>query len=256
MFGQSEFGKSSICLNSQLESELFHSLSIEEREKWSILALELICFVFPRPALWDSTLYASMAHSLVPLLNHVLRAITLSSIPRSTRGEVSEALLAASQASNQVRQAVLPTVAELVDDRSPFHLQAELAHQQSISSRLSAQFDRSERFIHDFCCHCGNYDKTCITKFYRQLNFDQVNPKLNTLYGRLHRSHLENLVQCENYSSAIEEVDNWRVPEPFSQLEGHLLPSMTITVCKIFRSQGLFLEARERLESCLRTLDP
>ncbi len=176
-------------------------------------------------------------------------------IPESIRKKASEALLAASQSSCQVRQEVLPIVAEFVDNRSPLHLQAELAHQQSISSRLSAGFDRSERFIHDFCCQCGSYKETCIPQFYQQLRPEQVDQKLNAAYGRLHRSHLENLVQCDKYKSAIEEVDNWQVPKYPSTLETNVRPSLTVTVCKIFRSQGLFLDIRERLELCLGVLE-
>lgn len=40
-------------------------------------------------------------------------------------------VLVASKAGNHVRQDVLSTVAELVDDKSPLHLQAETAHERA-----------------------------------------------------------------------------------------------------------------------------
>jgi len=168
------------------------------------------------------------------------------------REEVSGALLAACKAGNNVQRDVLATVAELVDDKSPLHLRAGLVWQQSVSSRLSADFDRSELLIHDFCCRCGKYEDTCIPKFYRQHQPDRVSKRLNALYGRIHGSHLENLVQCEKYDFAIEQVDDWQVPTCPSLLENCVGLYRTVTVSMIFRSQGSFIEARTRLELCLK----
>lgn len=171
-------------------------------------------------------------------------------MPNYLREEVAEALLAASRVG-QVRRSVLSTVAALVDNASPLHLQAEMAYQQSILLRLNANFDHSERVIHDFCCRCRYYNQRCIPSFYQQFQPHRVNKRLNALYGQLHPSHLENLVQCDEYKLAIQEVDNWKYPESPLLIETRVLPSRTVTMCKIFRSQGMFPDARERLELCL-----
>jgi tetratricopeptide (TPR) repeat protein len=70
----------------------------------------------------------------------------------------------------------------------------------------------------------------------------------------LHRSHLENLVQCGKYDLAEQQVNDWQMPPAPSPMEWSILPSRTITSSKVFRSQGDFAAAQERLEICLKVL--
>ncbi|PVH90945.1 hypothetical protein DM02DRAFT_664503 [Periconia macrospinosa] len=244
-------GSRTFSLQSQFQSRISQFLNDQDKEKWSIKALKWVCFVFPRDELWESCpSYASIVRNLLPLLDCALRAVKRASMPNWLREEAADALLAASRVAG-VRRSVLSTVSELIDDASPQHLQAEVANQQSILLRLDANFDHSERVIHDFCCRCGDYSQKCIPTFYQRFQPDGVSRRLNALYGQLHRSHLENLVQCDEYKLAIQEVDNWQLPGSPSLIETRALPARTLTISKIFRSQGMFPDARRRLELCL-----
>ena len=98
----------------------------------------------------------------------------------------------------------------IMEDESPLYLRAEVVHQRSNLLRLAAKFDHSERVVYDFCCGCGNYYDECVPRLYNHFEADPVNKRLNALDGRRHGSQLENLVQCDNYGSAIDEMDGWR----------------------------------------------
>ena len=90
--------------------------------------------------------------------------------------------------------------------------------------------------------------------FFKRSQSDDKKCQLNAVYGLLHRSHSENMVQSETYDLAKAQIDNWQIPSTASPLELSILPSRAVTSRKIFRSQGDFLAARERLESCLNAL--
>ncbi len=247
-----------LSLESHFQSRISQLLSVQENEKWSIEALKWICFVFPRDQLWESQpSFASVVKLLLTPLNHTLQAVKQRSVATRVRNEALETLLVASKVGSlQTRRSALTMATHFLEDESSSDLHAEMAHQQSNLSRLAANFVQSERFIHDFCCRCRYHSDECIPRFYRQLQPERVSKKLNALYGRLHGSHLENLVQCEQYSAAIEEVDDWRTSKPSSLMEFRVLPSRAVTIAKIYRSQGLFTDVRSRLESCLMMLFP
>ena len=227
-------------------------LTEREKEKWSIEALNWVCFAFPRISHRELQ-YTSLVRSLLPLLDHALQEVELSNIPNFLKHAVSEALLAASKIEG-IRRDVLPKVAKFVDKESPLHLQAELALEKSILSRLGGDFDDSERAIHDFCCRCGTFNDKCIPRFFQQGRPARVKSPLSTMHGLLHRSHLENLVQCEKYDLAKQQVNDWEMPPAPSPMEVSILPSRILTSSKVFRSQGDFTAARERLEMCLKVL--
>ena len=121
-----------------------------------------------------------------------------------------------------------------MEDESPPYLRAEMAHQQSNLLRLAANFDHSERVIHDFCCRCGDHSDKCIPRFYHQFGPDRLSKRLNALYGHIHGSHLENLVQYDKYGPAIEEVDDWRTSSSSSPMECRVLLSRAITDHRVF----------------------
>lgn len=251
-------GSWTFSLKTHFQLRISQFLSDQEKEKWTIKALKWICFVFPRDQLWESQpSYASVVRSLLPPLNHALQAVKTRNTAACIGNEVLEALLAACKVGNlQSRRSVLTMATHMLGDESPPYIWAEMAYQQSNLLRLAADFDHSERVIHDFCCRCGDHSDKCIPRFYQQFQPDRLSKRLNALYGRLHGSHLENLVQCDKYGPAIEEVDDWRTSSPSSLMECRVLPSRVITVAKIYRSQGLFAEARPRLERCLTVLLP
>ena len=90
--------------------------------------------------------------------------------------------------------------------------------------------------------------------FLKKSQSDEKKCQLNAVYGLLHRSHLENMVQSERYDLAKAQIDNWQMPSTSLPLELSIIPSRAVTSSKIFRSQGDFLAARERLEPRLSAL--
>ncbi|KAF2692018.1 hypothetical protein K458DRAFT_381845 [Lentithecium fluviatile CBS 122367] len=244
---------STISINADLHTKISQLLTKEVKEKWYMKALKWICFIFPRHEVWeDSPSYASVVRSLHPLLESMLRSVGRANMPCSLKGEVSEALLAASKVSS-IRSNALSLVAAFLSDGSPLYLQAELAIQRSILARLQGDFEHSDRIIHDFCCGCGSPKPACLPTFYQQ-RAAGLSPRLNALHGLLHRSHLENLVQCDEYELAKEQMDHWQLTDTASTMEWDVLPSRTITTSKIFRSQGAFKCAQQNLELCVKVL--
>ena len=251
-------GTWALSLESHFQSRISQLLDDQEKEKWSIEAFKWICFVFPRDQLWESQpSFTSVVKLLITPLIHTLKVVKQGSVATRVRNEALETLFVASKVGNlQSRRNALTMATHFLKDESPSEPHAEMAHQQSNLSRLAANFVQSERFIHDFCCRCGYQSDECIPRFYRQLQPERVSKRLNALYGRLQGSHLENLVQCEKYNDAIEEVDDWRTSKYPSLMECRVLPSRAVTIAKIYRSQGMFADARSGLENCLTTLFP
>ena len=230
-------------------------LDDRQKERWSIAALMWISFIFPRDEVWESKgSFRTIVDLLTPCLFDTLQRVKLASLSMCLKNEVSEALIVAlPKVSLQRRQTLLSAIAKLVDKESPLYLQAALSLQQSILSRLAGDYDDSERFIHDFCCHCEVPTQACLRNFYQRLP-QRGNRRLNSLYGRLHASHLENLVQDEKHHLAIQDIDNWKSPNPASPMENRVTPCVTIVISKVFRSHGLFQEALHRLQICTGVL--
>ena len=63
-----------------------------------------------------------------------------------------------------------------------------------------------------------------------------MDKRLNALYKRLHVSHLKNLVQRDQYSTAVDEIDDWTITENPSLIECRELPRKAVIIAKIFRS--------------------
>jgi tetratricopeptide (TPR) repeat protein len=170
------------------------------------------------------------------------------------RSDAIEVLLAASKMGDlPSRQRTLNMAAGILRDQSPKYLWGTIAYEQSVLSRLQADFNHSENVIEEFCRRTGNLNNSGlnIRDFYHGLQPNSVSKRLNAIYGCLHVSHLENLVQCEKYNIAVDEVDDWTPLNP-SAKELRVLSSKQVTVAKIFRSQGRFEDARTTLETCLR----
>jgi hypothetical protein len=240
----------------ETDTRLLQHLSKEAKEQWSIKALGWICFIFPCHEVWEHfPSYTSVVRSLYPHLENMLRSVRRTKISPSLRVELSEALLAASRVKN-LRSSALSLVASLLNDGSPLHLQAESVVQQSILCRLEGGFKNSERIIDDFRCRCESPKPTCLPTFYQheQKHATVSNRRLNAIFGVLHRWHLENLVQCDDYELAKEQIDHWQLAAPASPMELRILPSIASTTSKIFRSQGSFECARQHLELCVKVL--
>jgi tetratricopeptide (TPR) repeat protein len=203
--------------------------------------------------------FVTVVKLLLPLLDIVLQHFIQRGLPACMKTETVEVLLAASTIGDRQSQLkVVAMAATFLGDDPPEYLQAALAHKQSILSRLEADFDRSELFIKDFCRRTRGLDPSgpVIQNFYQHLRPNLVDKRLNALCGRLHVSHLENLVQRDQYSTAVDEIDDWTTTENPSLMECRELPRKAVVVAKIFRSQGNFAEVRTTLERCFETLRP
>jgi tetratricopeptide (TPR) repeat protein len=206
--------------------------------------------------------FVSIGKLLSPLLHLVLPQVLQGDLLPYMGNDVIEVLLAASKIGDiPSRQNALNTAAGILEGQSPEYLRGALAHQQSILSRLRADFSHSEHVIEEFCrrspfLDCSGPIGTVIGNFYRCFKPDSVTKRSNAIYGRLHSSHLENLVQCDQYKTAEDEVDDWRTSYNPSLMEGRVLPGRKVTISKIYRSHGAFAEVRSSLESCLKILLP
>jgi tetratricopeptide (TPR) repeat protein len=166
-----------------------------------------------------------------------------------------EALLVASRIGDiPSRQSAVTLATEILGDQSPKHLQVALAHQQSTLLRIVADWGRSEHVIQEFCRRTSGLDhsRDVIQRFYRHLQPSMESKRLNALYGRLHVSHLENLVQSEHYSTAAEEIEDWKTSQEPSLMEQCVFRSKAVVVAKLFRCQGHFDKVVLTLEESLK----
>lgn len=152
------------------------------------------------------------------------------------------------------RQSAATLATKILGDHPPEHLQVALAHQKSTLLRIVADWEQSEHVIQEFCRRAAGLDHSGvdIQYFYRHLQPRMENKRLNALFGRLHVSHLENLLQSEHYKSAAEEIEDWEISQKPSLMEQCVLRSKTVVVAKLFRCQGRFQDVIDTLEGCLK----
>ncbi len=190
----------------------------------------------------------------MPLLNLALGQVIQKSLPTCVRDDAAGALLAASRIGDMAsRQSAVTLATKILGDQPPEHLQVALAHQKSTLLRIIADWEQSEHVIQELCRRTAGLDHSgdVIQYFYRGLQPSMVNKRLNALYGRLHVSHLENLVQSEHYSIAEEEMDDWKTPQEPSLMEQRVFPSRTVVMAKLFRCKGRFRDVVITLQECL-----
>lgn len=233
---------------------LDQSVMDREKQRMYMEALRWICFTFPRVES-EEPQYFFLTRLLLPRLFHALQNLTQVQLPRDTKQEVAELLLVAS-AVPDCRAQSLTILPNYLDGRSPLHLRAELALQQSISWRLQGNYDQSEHVLHEFCCRCQRPLDGCLPQFFRSQSME-LKGRARAVHGLLHRSHLENLVQQEQYDLAEQQIADWDGDDVqrVSRMERSTVPSRTLTSCKIYRSKGNFEVAKTSLELCLRSLN-
>jgi hypothetical protein len=230
-------------------SKRSHSLApcdaFREQELF-IEAVKWVCFAFPRVESKE-TRYNSSVRLFLPLLKSIWHKLESSQLPEQTKHEFAEVLLVASSISD-TRNTALPMAMAILDEESPLNLRAGVALEQSISFRLHGDYDKSERTIHDFCCRCTSPSDQCLPAIFKAVS-PGMHVRSRAIYGLLHRSHLENLIQCDQYDLAELQINDWPLPD--SQIEWETFPSQTLTSCKIYRSRGTFEVAKTTLEMCL-----
>jgi hypothetical protein len=191
----------------------------------------------------------------LPLLNLALGQVIQRSLPTYVRDDAAEALLAASRIGDMPsRQSAVKLATKILGDQPPEHLQVALAHQKSTLLRIVADWKQSEHVIQELCRRTAGLDHSgdVIQYFYRHLQPCMESKRLNALYGRLHVSHLENLVQSEHYRTAAEEIEDWKISQEPSLMEQCVFRSKTVVVAKLFRCQGRFHDVVHTLEECLK----
>jgi tetratricopeptide (TPR) repeat protein len=195
----------------------------------------------------------------LPLLNLALGQVIQKSLPACIRDDAAGVLLTASKIGDMPsRQSAVTLATKILGDQPPEHLQVALAHQKSTLLRIVADWEQSEHVIQDLCRRTAGLDhsRDVIQRFYRNLQPSMENKRLNALYGRLHVSHLENLLQSEHYRSAAEEIEDWKISQKPSLMEQCVFRSKTVVVAKLFRCQGRFHDVVHTLEECLKLLFP
>lgn len=197
--------------------------------------------------------YVSVGTMLRPPLFFVLSALEVTATSVSVRIEAAEALLAASSIGDidSRKKATTMATSILGTHAPPDYFRAGIAYQESVLFRLIGDYDRSECTIRTFCRASTSSGQTepTIQEFYRDPG--ATSKRMYALRGRLHVSHLENLVQTEKYTTAIDEIDDWMPMKNPSPMAASVLPKKSIVISKIFRSQGRFEQAREELVKCL-----
>ncbi len=91
------------------------------------------------------------------------------------------------------RRIAVEMAAELRGNQLPEHLQASIAHWQSVLLRLNGDFHRSDRVIQEFL----NGPRSGL-----------MNKRLHSMHGRLHISHIENLMQLKEGNRMFAEIDD------------------------------------------------
>jgi hypothetical protein len=191
----------------------------------------------------------------LPLLNLALGQVIQKGLPTCVRDDAVEALLVASRIGDiPSRQRAVTLATEILGDQPPKHLQVALAHQQSTLLRIVADWGRSEHVIQEFCRRTSGLDHSghAIRYLYRSLQPNMEGKRLVALLGRLHVSHLENLVQSEHYSTAAEEIEDWKTSQEPSLMEQCVFRSKAVVIAKLFRCQGHFDKVVLTLEESLK----
>ncbi|KAJ6126185.1 hypothetical protein N7471_010678 [Penicillium samsonianum] len=199
-----------------------HPSSIDDLRYWTLVGLQVSCHVFPRdPALEENKPY---------------------DLPRSIKLALSEVLVAKARLRRvQYPQQALDEATHLLGDAAPDHIQASIALRRSVIARLEGSFHKSEEVILDYKKGAHPY-KT-------------ANPRLRALTRLVMISHIENLIQLEDYESASIEIDDLNDWEPnkdaiWSPMELSVNFKKWSTVSKIYQSRGKLAEARDYLSNC------
>ncbi|OQD73137.1 hypothetical protein PENANT_c216G03004 [Penicillium antarcticum] len=222
-------------------------LKVKGTHYWTMLALQFVCHVFPR----DSTLEASFHRHgkiLSPVIDHLVKESKAYELPRTTRIALAEVFVAKARlGSSQYNRQALNEAIEILGDDIPDFIQASIALRRSILARLDGAYHSSEQVI-------GDYQK-------RAPLYGLANPRLRALSRLLIISHLENLIQLEDYEKAeyeICELNKWEPSEekPWSPMELSVNFKKWSTISKIYQSRGRLESARSYLASCYTFLRP
>lgn len=155
---------------------------------------------------------------------------------------LSEVLIAKARLRRvQCPQQALDDATGLLGDAAPDHIHASIALRRSVVARLEGSYQKSEEVIFE-------YQK-------RSLPYETATPRLRALTRLVMISHIENLIQLEDYETASNQIENLNPWEPnhdtvWSPMELSVNFKKWSTISKIYQSQGRLTDARDYLSNC------
>ena len=199
-----------------------------------IEALKFLCFICPRDRFLSGSLapsrYPAYAHSAIifNILKAVLEEMTIEPVPFSLRNELIEVMLSASLEGDRAnKDDSLQLALSYMDDGTPEYLKVEATYRKSVLLRLAGNVNASE---------------DCLQPRLTAYRPQSRPRRLHAAYGRIHISHLENLILLGKHVQASEEMDDWQCADDPTLLELRLRFAKSITDSKIHRAQGNFSE--------------
>lgn len=186
--------------------------------------------------------FQTVGRSLFPLLEHIIHCCMPEEPENENKIAVIECLVSASRVMKVRASEILDIADRLSNDELPEYLRTSIVHRQSILLRLQGNFVASERKIEEY---------------HSQMRVHSANKRDHALRGHLYVSHLENLIQKEEYQRALQEGETWSVtPTMSSMMSLRVIPSQSMAISKILRCQGKFHETYDTLQNCYSTIHP
>uniref|UniRef100_A0A8H7TUI3 Uncharacterized protein n=1 Tax=Bionectria ochroleuca TaxID=29856 RepID=A0A8H7TUI3_BIOOC len=219
------------------QSSLLTSVLLPETvESLAILGLKLICYACP-PCYEGNTSWSSQVKQMVWAL--LDKALERPKTAASIRCQVLDAILYfCERDSLAIRRRAVERARVLLVKSVPYYLHASVALFQSLLCRMDVDLVQSDFVIRDFLCKSR----------------PPTSRRDDALRGRLHISHIENMIQRfdDDVASSIYE---WQGTHPLSALEIDVTRRLQGLAAKFFQSIGDFEKSRDSLEQYL-SLNP
>ncbi|CAI7594326.1 unnamed protein product [Penicillium pancosmium] len=216
-------------------------LSNKDPLLWNILGLQLSCHTFPRDPVLDEN-FNKKGIQLAHIIDYLCLQAESYDLSDSLRLELAEVLVAKARLGRlKCTEQSLEKAIALFDGVAPDYIQASIALRRSISLRLEGSFQKSEKVIFDYQEEAHRRETS--------------NTRLRALNRLIMISHVENLIQLEDYETGRKEIHNLNDSEPNSDKAWSLMDLSVnfkkwSTVSKIYQSQGYLNESRDYLSNC------
>ncbi|KAJ5873641.1 uncharacterized protein N7473_013200 [Penicillium subrubescens] len=203
---------------------------------WSILALKVVCHVFPRDPILDRSFWKD-GRVLTPIVDQLYNVRKPNKLPlsNSTKLELAEVLIARARlGSSLLHMELLDNAVKLLGDQIPCHLQVSIILRRSQIARLQGDFSLSEKLVAFF------------QNWSQYIEVDSA--RMRTLKRLILLSHLENLIQLGHSARAMREMvvlnNLWPIQTTESSpLELSIAVQRLSTVSKLHQSIGHLEEA-------------
>ncbi len=179
---------------------------------------------------------------LLAVLQDLLQQYRETGLEIPPTNNAMETLIAASKFGEMsARQHSLAIAAKLQNDPAQTHLQAAIAHRQSVLLRFNGDISGSQRVLQEFL------DRPQ----------PKPNPKLHSLLGLLHLSQAENWAYRLHHPKVYEEAQKWELLSDCpSSMQLYVLRTKLRAVGQSYKGDGLFNDAKSSFEGCLTTTKP